>query len=86
MSNPERLASSGFFKSYATVASDADLSAVGGGPTRWFTVGVAGDVKVDGASGAEGEIITCAVGHRYWVQATKVYTTGTTATKITFYW
>lgn len=93
MPNPDRLGSSAFVKTFATIDADTNLLTVQGAdgvalgvPPRWFSVGTAGDIVVDTAGGAVGQTITCVTGLRYDVQVTKVTDTGTTAAKITFYW
>jgi hypothetical protein len=88
--NPDRLGSAPFAKSYATSAvlgADVDLVADGGGPCRGIRVGVAGNLVVTCARGAASvTIYNVAVGELIAIQATALVASGSTAEKITVFW
>jgi hypothetical protein len=88
--NPDRLGSSPFWKSYATSAvlgADVNLNTDGGGPCRGIRVGVAGNLAVTRSRDGSTEIIyNVAVGELIAIQATALVASGSTAEKITVFW
>ena len=88
--NPDRLGSSPFAKSYApagVLGADVDLQADGGGPCRFLRVGQAGNLALTCARGGVAVIIyAVAVGELVRVQARSIVAADTTAQKITAFW
>lgn len=86
----DALYSSPRYKTYATVADDIDLVALGGGPCRRILVLGDGDLELVPASPLEGQtsdtIASITAGTQIDVQATKILNAGTTATKLTIFW
>lgn len=88
--NPDRLGSSPFAKSYATsgvLGADVDLGADGGGPCRRIYIGGTGNLVVKCArGGASVTYYALPVGKTIEIQATSLVASGSTATKITVEW
>ena len=71
------------YVSYASVASDQDLVAAGGGQCRWIYCGGAGDLVVTKPDGTDDTIV--AVDGYVHMGAASVIKAATTATNITVY-
>lgn len=71
--------------SSAVAITPSDAAALPGTYSA-FSVGVAGTVRVDTASGQTGVSVTCVAGFVYPLRIAKVYATGTSATGIVGYW
>lgn len=86
------LYSSRFWKEYATVPSDVDLTVDGPdgasrSPTcRRIRIGGAGDIVLQRPDNTNITTTGCLVGELLDIQASKIISAGTTATKITVYW
>jgi hypothetical protein len=88
-SNLSKLGSSGFAQSYApsgALGADVDLVAAGGGPCRFFTVGVAGNLELVTSEGADVIVYAVQLGQKVEVEGKTLKAAGTTAQKITAYW
>lgn len=84
--SPDSLSASNKSKTYATVAADIDIVALGGGPARRIRIGGAGNLNVDYGNGVTDIIPALLAGDIVDVAATKILLTSTTVTNVTIFW